>query len=102
MEGLNNIWGLAQLSAAYEDEQDDAFSRLARMTSITTLPSAGLGRADACPQCEHTNAGTQRWESRLVRRFLHLRPKPTCPADDGMGGGFEHDGRCGCPHAFHS
>ena len=32
----------------------------------------------------------------FARRVLRMRPAvPSCTADDGLGGGFDHDGRCG-------
>jgi len=74
-----------------------------RMTaSEMQTPTRFNPGVSACPDCGHRDVGTQSWGMSILRRILRRRPNLTCPADDGLGGGFEHDGSCDCGHQFHS
>lgn len=57
----------------------------------------------ACPSCGHFDLGTIWPVESWLRRVLRLPPaRPECTFDDGMGGGLEYDGRCGCTDDYHS
>lgn len=69
----------------------------------STSPLAGVSSDSRCPECKHPDLGKVSALGKWMRATLHMRPaRPACPADDGMGGGPEHDGRCDCPHPFHA